>query len=385
MINKIIILGNHIQALGIARLAAKLGLSVHLFNNYSLCVTRFSNTCNQFILFHDQDDLLDKLIETGKSDKKALLIPTNDYLVYFISKNYDLLSKRFYLSTPDPNITQFCYHKKYTYKKALELNISIPESYFPESTEDINTIKNKLPYPVIIKPAIMHSFFTLTGKKVLLCRNQGELIENYITMSSVIPKDEIIIQEMVPGGAKNLYSYGSFAADGIIYGGFAAHRSRQKPMDFGISSCYVRTVNSPALKELAEKFLYGINYFGFSEVEFMYDERTGEFKMLEINPRFWKWHSIANRLGINMIDMMIRYYQHQKIEKINNKKDNIAWIERITDSYVVLREIFAKRMSVKEYIHSLGVEKEYAVWSGNDPLPALMYLLLTPYLIFKRL
>ena len=49
MIQTVIILGNHIQGLGVSRICHKLGLQVYLYNEDRLCVTRFSRTCKRFL------------------------------------------------------------------------------------------------------------------------------------------------------------------------------------------------------------------------------------------------------------------------------------------------------------------------------------------------
>jgi len=383
MIDSVFILGNHIQALGLARLAKKINLKVSLFNDHVVSITRYSNACQHFYLFRNKEELLHLLQDLG-GKKRTLLLATNDSLIDFLSSNYKKLSKSYYLSIPNPEIVEICYNKRATYRKALELKIPIPESHFPDTLEDILQLSEAVRFPVILKPAVMHTFHKVTGKKALLCMTKDELIKNYKKIIAIIPPTEVILQEYLKGGAKTLYSFGSFAANGEVYSSLSANRTRQNPMDFGNSTCYAITVSEPAFENIASKFIKSINYFGMSEVEFMKDPETGEFKMLEINPRAWKWHSIANRLNINFLKLMVDYLDGKEIEPEHKNKTGVAWIERLTDTYIALNEMFHKRFTFKEYLKSLQVPKENAVWSLNDPLPAIMYLLLSPYLFFKR-
>ena len=380
-INQLIILGNHIQSLGLSRLAAKVGLKVVLFNSYRACVTRFSNTCKQFIHFRDEEDLLEKLLH---SSPDSLLVPTNDEMVHFLAKNYDRLKQQFFLSIPSPRVVDICYNKINTYQVAKKAGIPIPESHFPANQDDILDLSTDLIYPVILKPAIMHKFHRTTGKKVYFCKDKSDLLENYKRIIEVIAPNEVIIQEFLPGGTKALFSFGSFFANGEVYGSFVANRIRQKPMDFGISTCFAKTIINPEIDNLASLFLKHIDYFGLSEVEFLYDQRTQQYKLLEINPRSWKWHTIANQLDMNLLGMMVNYLQQDPIEKKRNSLSDIGWIERVTDTYVVLGEIIKGKLTVKDYLQSLRIPKESAAWSLKDPLPAIAYLLLTPYLLIKR-
>jgi len=384
MIKEVIILGNHIQGLGISRIVSRLGYNVTLYNDYSLGVARFSNTCNKFIKYKCNKHLLELLQARKTQNKETLLIPTNDMLVGFVSDNYEVLKERYMLSMSKKEVTELAFNKIKTYKLALKAGVKIPESYFPTSLDELNEIEPKLKYPLIVKPAVMFRFYKKSGKKVFLCNSKEELIENYKKAINIIPNNEVIIQEFLTGGAKTLYSVGSFARKGEIIGSFIVNRIRQKPMDFGVATTFAKTVLSDKIEEHAKKIIKGMNYTGVSEVEFMYDEKIDDYKLIEINPRTWKWHTISNILGINLIEMLIKNLDGENIEKQKNNKENIAWIEQLTDTFIMFSEVFKGRMSVKEYFKTLKMPKEYAVWDWKDPLPAIMYILLSPYLYIKR-
>jgi len=381
MIKNAIILGDHIQSLGVIRILGKLGINTTLFNDYSLSVARFSKYCNKFVFFNDSKELLSKLLS---QERNSLVIPTNDKMVKFLADNYQELKGNFLLSIPPPNVIDICYNKINTYKSALNIGVPIPESFFPKDFEELKKISQMINYPVILKPAVMFFFHKATGKKVFFCKTEAELLDAYDRVTKIIPANEVIVQEFLSGGAKNLFSYCSFIANGEIYGSFIANRIRQKPMDFGIATTFAKTVLNKRIEELAVRFLKGINYFGVSEVEFMYDKKIDDYKLIEINPRTWKWHTISNKLNINLLEMMVKYFQVENITEKHNIINEIGWIERITDSYVTIREIFGGRLKLSEYLKSLKLEKESAVLSKSDPLPALMYFILLPYLYYKR-
>ena len=83
--------------------------------------------------------------------------------------------------------------------------------------------------------------------------------------------------------------------------------------------------------------------------------------------------------------MFIRYLNGYKINKtIINQKENVAWIERITDTFVVIKEIIKRKLTIHEYLKTLLLDKESACLNWKDPLPAIMYIVLLPYLYFKR-
>lgn len=384
MIKNIYLIGEHIQALGVARLAQKCGLPVTLFIGYDLAVPRFSNSVKTIVKYKDRIDLLDKLLHAKIPSHETLLIPTNDEQIEWLKSDYEKLTQIYFLSIAKPEITDICHNKIATYKCAMQSSIPIPKSWFFSSEEELNSNLETIEFPVIIKPAIMFKFFDVTGKKAYLCHNKEELLVNYKKAQGIIPTDEIIIQKFLQGGAKNLYSFGAVAFDGKIYAGFMANRIRQKPMDFGISTCFAISKNIPELEEYSIKIMKEMNYYGFAEIEFMFDESIGEFLLLEINPRTWKWHSMANILGLNLLSVLIRKINGEEPKVSIIRTENLGWIERVTDFYIVISEIVKGRYSVSEWWQTYKIPKESAVWSIKDPLPAIMYLLLTPYLYLKR-
>jgi D-aspartate ligase len=384
MIKEVVILGNHIQGLGISRIAKRLGHRVTLYNKSAISVARFSNTLDKFIKFKDLPHLLEILLKRDLNGDEVLIFPTNDLMVGFLADNFETLSAKYRLSISEKKITEIAFNKRKTYETAKSAGLLIPESFYPDSIEELEQIEEKLSYPVILKPAVMYNFYKKAGKKVFKCDNKEELLANYKKAIEIIPENEVIIQEMLSGGAEKLYSFASFCKNGEVKGSFVANRIRQKPMDFGVATTFAITVISERVDELATKFLKAINYTGVSEVEFMYDDKVKDYKLIEINPRTWKWHTMANKVGINLIKMLIDDFNGKELEVQKNTVENIGWVEQLTDTFIMFSEVTKGRMKLKDYLKSLKINKEYATWDKKDPWPAIMYIILSPYLYFIR-
>jgi D-aspartate ligase len=194
---------------------------------------------------------------------------------------------------------------------------------------------------------------------------------------------EILIQELIPGRAENLFSYVGFFKDGIPVAGMAARRPRQHPMEFGRSSTFVETVNIPELETMATQLLQGIDYTGLAEVEFMYDQKDARFEFLEVNPRIWGWHTIAIRAGL---DLPYMAYADAIGQEVNGGeiREGVKWVRLLTDIPTALLEIKAGRLTGSKYIKSLSGDIEFAVLSFSDPLPFIVDLLLVPYYMKHR-
>src|SRR5258705_7376668 len=46
--------------------------------------------------------------------------------------------------------------------------------------------------------------------------------------------------------------------------------------------------------------LRALGFHGISQVELMRARRDGRYKLLEVNPRLWQWHSLAAACGVDL-------------------------------------------------------------------------------------
>lgn len=381
MIKQVIILGGHIQALGLARQAKSMGIPVILFIEDAYSIARYSTAVDKSVVFGSIDNMhkcLNPYQDTG-----ALLFPTADQYVEFIADNQDDLSSHFVLGTPNKETVELFGNKRNTYIFASNLGIPYPKSWYPDDIDDLEEISKEAVFPLVVKPAVMYSFHKMFGKKAFRCDDKDALIDRCKAINDKIPLSSIIIQEFISGGAKDLYSYGVFAVDGDPKAWVMANRIRQNPMDFGNSTTFAVTCQIPEIEENARKILGETRYTGLAEVEFMYDEPTKSFKFLEVNTRAWKWHSISMGRGFGFLSELVKYHNQQSRD-FKTEFDKTAWVERLTDFAVILKESIKGRMNIWEALGTYKQKKASAVWSWKDPLPGVMYVLLSPVLYIKR-
>ncbi|HHS13731.1 MAG TPA: ATP-grasp domain-containing protein [bacterium] len=389
-----IVIGGHFQGLGTVRALACKGVRVYVAD-HEPNLSRFSRFLSGSLKMPDirmEAQALQCFLEWGNKPllRGAVIYPTDDESVHFLSRNHKLLSRCFRLMTPDWSSIAFVYDKRETYKQAAKLGIPIPQTFFPGSFDDLED--SNIPFPAVVKPAVMRPFFRKTGKKVFPAYSRDELRRAYASAAAVIPSSEIIVQELIPDVAANLFSFCPFFKNTKSVAGITAQRLRQHPMDFGQASTYVEIVNIPLLKKISEKFLRSIDYYGLAEVEFIRDPRDEQFKMLEINPRIWGWHSLAVGAGVNLPwmvyhDLVIDSRPNTGRQALHVKtrfRPAEKWVRLTTDVPTAALEILRGRMRINQYIQSMKGKKEFAVWSLRDPLPFFGEWLLLAALWKKR-
>ena len=383
----VVITGGDSQALGVLRTLAKKDIPIIMLDS-DHCISKYSRFKKRFFRSpHPSDDqsYVDFLIDLAKKEKihrnRWVIFPNSDETVYVLSKYKNILEEFYRIPTPGWEVIQNVYIKKNTYQLAKKGGIPIPTTYYPDGLQEL--VELSLNYPVVIKPSIRDNFYSKIKIKAFRVNNKEELVRTYEYVCSIIEPSEVLVQEFIPGGPNHLYSFCPFFKDGEVLTSIMARRARQHPMDFGHASTFAELVDIPEIQKIAEKFLSLINYYGFAEVEFMQDPRDGNYKLIEVNPRVWGWHTIAIASGV---DLPYLLYQDMIGEEMDFRLpiDNLKWVRLITDVPTVLSEIIGGRLRIRDYLKSMKGKKEFAVFALNDPLPFLAEVALIPYLWVKR-
>ena len=154
-------------------------------------------------------------------------------------------------------------------------------------------------------------------------------------------------------------------------------------MDFG-NCTFAISEWGPELVEIGTRFLKAIDYYGLSELEIKKDCRDGEFKLIEMNARTWLWHSLAIRCGVDFPYLLYKDMIGENVKPVTSFREDLKWMHIYTDLGVMAKEALNGNMKLRGYISTLRGEKEFAVFSLDDPLPFIAETLTLPYLWITR-
>jgi D-aspartate ligase len=381
-----VVLGGDYQGLGIVRSLGRRGVPTCIVDDEH-SIGRFSRYASHFVKLpslRDGDITTDSLLGLAERLKLQgwVLYPTRDEHVAAFSRRRAELSKIFRVPTPDWKIVQWAWDKRNTYRLARELGIPIPRTITFNSPDQLGELDHDNP-PFAIKPAIKEHFIYATKAKAWCAKSHSELRELFQRASELICPNEAMIQEVIPGGGMQQYSYCAFFANGEAVGKMLARRRRQHPLEFGRASTYVESIDAPLVEEYSERLLRAIDYYGLVELEYKLDPRDSQFKLLDFNARTWGYHSLGSRTGVDFSYML---YADQIGLPVDPCKvpAGVGWVRMTTDIPAAFMAWRAGELKSKDYIKSLTGCNVEAVYSFSDPLPGLAELLLIPYLAIKR-
>ena len=382
-----LVIGGDYQGLGIVRSLGRQGIPVCVVDD-ELSISRYSRYCTKFVkLANLRDELVtvDSLLELGKrlGLDGWVLYPTREELVAALSRHRSELSEMFRVPTPDWESVKWAWDKRNTYSLARELDIPTPVTHYNlENLDELDQLHSLTP-PFAIKPAIKEHFFYTTKAKAWLANSHAELRTLFHKASELAPCGEIMVQELIPGGGSQQFSYCAFFRDGEAVGKMVVRRRRQHPLQFGRASTYVETMDIPILEELSERFLRAIDYYGLVELEYKLDPRDSQYKLLDVNARTWGYHSLGAEAGVDF-SYMLYADQIGLPVSVCKGRPGVGWVRTTTDIPAALAGILRGDTSLKGYLRSLQSCDAEAVFSLSDPVPGLAEVALIPYLAIKR-
>ena len=241
-------------------------------------------------------------------------------------------------------------------KKRVQLDAALhtPDTRYPESAAEAVAAAEEIGYPVLLKPSEPVGFRQQYGKQAVICHSASEVEEAY----GQIEPWEPMVQDLIPGGDDELYTLGAYLSESLEpLGLFCGRKLIQTPPGIGTA----RLAEAVWVDEVVDAGLHllrALGCNGLSQVEFKRDPRDGKFKLMEVNPRLWQWHSLARASGVDLPLIAYRDLTGEPVEAVRMNGGRRKWAILLMpgERPVVPRPPFVE-----------------ATWSWRDPKPAVVH------------
>lgn len=366
-----LVLGGESRALGIARSLGRRGIRVWVIDESDYLIARRSRYVERNLPWPGQAGEAEQAaVLAGFADDHGLrgwtLFATSDETAALVARHHDSLSQRYRLTTPPWEQTQLAYDKRLTYELADAAGVAAPRTAYPSGAGELASLE--IEFPCILKPAAKAELNRFTHDKAWPAADRDELLARYEEACSLVATEQVMVQEMIPGGGEAQFSFGAACIEGRPLGSIVARRRRQYPVTFGHSSSFVESVDAPEVERSARRLLEAIGYSGLVEVEFKRDPRSGEYKLLDVNPRLWTWFTLGARAGVDFPHLGFRIAQGEQPAEARAQA-GARWVRMGTDVLAAGALIRAGQVSPLAYARSLRPPLEYAVFAADDPRP----------------
>jgi predicted ATP-grasp superfamily ATP-dependent carboligase len=252
---------------------------------------------NDFISF-----LLDMAPEFAD---KPVLFPTNDQWAIAISRYKEKLSEFYIPCVADHAAIDLVIQKQNFYDWGSSRGYPVPRSWRGTAIRDIPDDA----FPLAAKPEFRRTATndpTASARSRVLDENRLTILRSREEVAAFRERHASLIecflfQEYVEGLSDCMYTVGIYAdVRHEVVAMFTGRKVRGYPPDIG--DCVVGQVEDvpQSLKKLTRLICKEIGYHGIAEFEFKRDAVTGEYKLIEINPRSWSWVGITPACGVSL-------------------------------------------------------------------------------------
>lgn len=293
-------IGTHLGTLAAARDLGLEGIPIAIADHSTRTLTSVSRYVGEFYRAPSPEDVegfAQWLVEFGEKMPGFFLYPSSDDLAWIIAHHQDSLRRFFYLYQPREQATYSLLNKEILTKLAAKLGVPTPKTWVLNSEDDAHSLSKILPYPVIVKPKTQIGLSV--PYKGIIVRRKEDLLPAIRTFKRRVPYKNFmkrydptlalpLIQEYIPNAAKHIASISGFIDHtGELQSFRGAIKRFQRPVKVGVGIGFESLDLPEILIDRTRRIALEAGYFGVFEVEYVLDPRTGEYLIIDFNPRFY--------------------------------------------------------------------------------------------------
>ena len=327
----------------------------------------------------EPEALFEFLCRMGEQRRdRAVLFPTRDHDILFLNRYREGLSRYFALVIPEGSVIAACLDKWKTFQWAQRAGVAAPRSWAVEGKDELLRVAADLAYPCVLKPIAAHHWRTsgnweaVSGRKAIKVASFEELLREYSRIAHSEPR--ALLQEMIPGNDDDLFVAACYLdRESRFVAGFAAQKLVQVPEGFG-TGCIVQSVERPELLARTVSLLQEGGFTGIAEVEYKRDPRSGEYVLIEINPRPWDQHRLGYDCGADLIYLAYCEQAGLPTPALEPRRLERKWIAEDAFLMAALQFLWRRDPRLRRLLQMARGKRMYGIWSRKDPLPWVYFL-----------
>jgi predicted ATP-grasp superfamily ATP-dependent carboligase len=278
------------HTLGIVRHLGRMGARVNIVASSINSLACRSKYCDKIIpaAAADLEILVQTMLRAMRGEHFDLIIPVSYPMTLALARRAEDIVQYTNLELPESEAVEMAANKLKMTSLAAKVGVPAPRTY---PATEVRAHAGELNFPVVIKP-----------QNESPGRCPIRYAQNVAELEKMLPEavahensrePAYLVQEFIPG-----QGCGFFATyqHGVCKRIFMHRRVREYPATGGASSC-AESFYDAKLETYGRRMLDALDWHGVAMVEFRHDSRDGEFKLMEINPKFWGSLDLALAAG----------------------------------------------------------------------------------------
>ena len=250
--------------------------------------------------------------------RRSVLIPTDDASAIFLAEHGADLRQWFLFPDPPRELPRRVAGKYQLYQLCRELGVPCAVSAVPGSLAEAEEFADRVGFPLVAKPATPW----LSGRQsrgvpdqkrsgkagkgsglrsTSLVGSRAELGRIYHACTGT-PGTDLMLQEYLPRcPSQDYFVHGYSDARSRCRPGYVGIKERCYPAHAGLTSLG-RWVDNAELHQQATELVARLGYRGLLNLDYRWDPRDGQYKLLDFNPRLGaQFRLFADDAGVDVV------------------------------------------------------------------------------------
>lgn len=297
--------GNSTWALAVLQCLSQVeGYNIYVLSNKKRAATKYSKYTShyKFHVRHNDENWLDVINSQVKLHAINIIVPiAENEIAFFIKYKTKIEHTASIIPLPELASFEIAIDKRRLSDFAKTSQIPHPNSFFITSETDTQQVLSDIEFPILIKP------LSLKGGDGILKINTKEKFETYLKKVN----QSVFIQEYIEGydiDCSVLCLNGEVLNHTIQKGNLNGNNIFAPQLAFNFLQ------NDDVLK-VAKQIMSKLNWSGIAHLDMRYDAKANDFKLIEINARFWGSIEGSRFAGINFPQQAIELALGKNITK----------------------------------------------------------------------
>jgi D-aspartate ligase len=363
----------HHGGLGIIRSLGRLGIPVYSVVEDRLTAAGISRYLKGSFVWKagslPRQEMLDALARVGRElNQPAVLIPTDDLGAIFVAEESATLRQWFVFPDISAGMPRNLADKQMLHALCRRMGVACSKTLVATSLSDATEFAESVGFPLVAKPA---AAWVNPRLKVSIVRTGHELIDIWHGVASS-QNPNLLIQEYIPRGEDWFFhGYCNGASDCLA--GFTGIKLRSFPPDAGFTTLG-RSITNDALLNQAETLLKAISYAGIMDIDYRFDPRDRQYKLLDFNPRIGaQFRLFEDENGLDVATALYRDLTGQMVRRAR-QVDGRVFVVEPEDLRASVKCFWRGELSAAAWRRSFRGRVEFAWFHWDDPLPLPMAL-----------
>jgi D-aspartate ligase len=279
----------HHGGLGVIRTLGRVGVPVYGVHEDRLAPAGVSRYLAGKFIWKTEGESVDQFLEGmaalgRRLGRPTILVPTDDLAAILVAEHAAALGEWFVFPRPPASLPRTVASKRGLYHLCKRLGVPCPEAVVPRSRPDVEAFLERARFPVVVKGAEAWLLPGTGVKSTTLVKTPEQLLDIYERVEGR-SGTSVMFQEYIPRDCgEDWIFHGYCDARSECLAGFTGIKLRSYPPHAGPTTLGRCVTNEP-LRHQAETLFKLISYRGIMDLDYRFDRRDGQYKLVDFNPR----------------------------------------------------------------------------------------------------